>query len=76
MNYDVGGTDLGIVWDKGGGEYFIAFGDTNDTAGNWNRSNVLAISSDTNLEDGLAFSTMIQSKPGHAKEILPSKNQQ
>lgn len=73
MNYDVGGTDLGIVWDKGGGEYFIAFGDTNDTAGNWNRSNVLAISSDTNLEDGLAFSTMIQSKPGHAKEILPSK---
>lgn len=73
VNYNVGGTDLGIVWDKGGGEYFIAFGDTNDTAGNWNRSNLLAISSDTNLEDGLTFSTMIQSKPGHAKEILPSK---
>ncbi|GIO96701.1 hypothetical protein J14TS5_17870 [Paenibacillus lautus] len=72
-NYNIGGTDLGIVWDKGGGEYFIAFGDTNDTAGNWNRSNVLAISSDTNLEDGLTFSTMIQSTPGHAKEILPSK---
>lgn len=73
VNYDVGGTDLGIVWDKGSGEYFIAFGDTNDTAGNWNRSNVLAISSDKNLEDGLTFSTMIQSRPGHAKEILPSK---
>ncbi|MGG4341279.1 DUF4185 domain-containing protein [Paenibacillus lautus] len=73
VNYNVGGTDLGIVWDKGGGEFFIAFGDTNDTAGNWNRSNLLAISSDTNLEDGLTFSTMIQSRPGQAKEILPSK---
>ncbi|MEQ2525845.1 DUF4185 domain-containing protein [Bacillaceae bacterium CLA-AA-H227] len=72
-NYDVGGTDLGIVWDKGGGEYFIAFGDTNNTAGNWNRSNILAISSDKNLEDGLSFSTMIQSSPGYAKEIIPSK---
>ncbi|WP_206663824.1 DUF4185 domain-containing protein [Robertmurraya kyonggiensis] len=71
--YDVGGTDLGIVWDKGGGEYFIAFGDTNNTAGNWNRSNILAISSDKNLEDGLSFSTMIQSSPGYAKEIIPSK---
>lgn len=72
-NYNVGGTDLGIVWDKGGGQYFIAFGDTNDTAGNWTRSNVLAISSDTNLSDGLSFNTMIQSSPGYAKEILSSK---
>ena len=72
-NYNVGGTDLGIIWDKGGGQYFVAFGDTNDTAGNWTRSNVLAISSDTNLSDGLTFSTMIQSSPGYAKEILPSK---
>jgi hypothetical protein len=71
--FDVGGTDLGIVWDKGGGEYFVAFGDTNNTAGHWTRSNVLAKSSDTNLDDGLTFSTMIQSSPGIAKEILPSK---
>ncbi|WP_206424217.1 DUF4185 domain-containing protein [Cohnella candidum] len=72
-NYDVGGTDLGIVWDKGGGQYFVAFGDTNNAAGNWTRSNVLAISSDTNLADGLSFSTMIQDTPGHAKEILSSQ---
>lgn len=72
-NYNVGGTDLGIIWDKGGGQYFIAFGDTNNTAGQWSRSNVLAISSDTNLADGLSFSTMIQSSPGYAKEILASK---
>lgn len=68
-NYNVGGTDLGIVWDKGGGQYFVAFGDTNDSAGNWTRSNLLAISSDTNLADGLSFDTMIQSSPGYAKEM-------
>ena len=71
-NYDIGGTDLGIIWDKGGGEYFIAFGDTNNAAGQWTRSNVLAVSSDTNLADGLSFSHMITDYPGHAKEILPS----
>ncbi|WP_415835347.1 DUF4185 domain-containing protein, partial [Corallococcus soli] len=27
-NYEVYGTDLGIVWDKGGGEVFVLFGDT------------------------------------------------
>ncbi|WP_202887061.1 DUF4185 domain-containing protein [Cohnella zeiphila] len=73
VNYNVGGTDLGIIWDKGGGQYFVAFGDTNDSAGNWSRSNVLAISSDTNLANGLSFDTMIQSSPGYAKEILSSK---
>ncbi|WP_044890835.1 DUF4185 domain-containing protein [Myxococcus hansupus] len=26
--YDVYGTDLCIVWDKGGGEVFVLFGDT------------------------------------------------
>nr|WP_144925767.1 DUF4185 domain-containing protein [Paenibacillus bovis] len=71
--WDIGGTDLGIIWDKGGGEYFIAFGDTNNAAGQWNRSNVLAVSSDTNLEDGLTFSRMIESHSGFAKEILYSK---
>jgi hypothetical protein len=72
-NYQISGTDLGIVWDKGGGEYFIAFGDTNGLGPNDWRSNTLARSSDTNLEDGLSFTTMIQDVPGHAKEIIPSK---
>src|SRR5690606_26499507 len=66
-------TDLGILSVKGGGEHFIAFGDTNNAAGQWNRSNVLAVSSDTNLEDGLTFSRMIESHSGFAKEILYSK---
>jgi hypothetical protein len=68
------------MWDKGGGEIFVAFGDTfgenwdGDGAGggDW-RSNVLAKSSDTDLSDGLTFSTMIQDTTGHAKEILWSK---
>ncbi|PTM59798.1 DUF4185 domain-containing protein [Desmospora activa] len=73
VNYRISGTDLGIIWEKGDGEYFIAFGDTNGLDEHDWRSNTLAISSDTNLEDGLSFDTMIQDTPGHAKEILPSK---
>ncbi|MGG6311915.1 DUF4185 domain-containing protein [Paenibacillus macerans] len=73
VNYQITGTDLGIVWDKGGGQYFVLFGDTNGHGPNDWRSNTLAISSDQNLEDGLAFDTMIQDMPGHAKEVLPSK---
>ncbi|ADO69827.1 DUF4185 domain-containing protein [Stigmatella aurantiaca] len=80
VNYEVMGTDLGILWDKGGGEVFALFGDTfghgwcgnGGCGGGW-RSNVLAKSSDRNLADGLAFSTMIQDASRHAKEILPSK---
>ncbi|REE69589.1 uncharacterized protein DUF4185 [Paenibacillus taihuensis] len=79
-NYQVEGTDLGIMWDKGGGEIFALFGDTfgpgwsgNGGGGSGWRSNVLAKSSDTNLADGLTFSTMIQDTPGHAKELLASK---
>ncbi|OMF22914.1 carbohydrate-binding protein [Paenibacillus sp. FSL H8-0548] len=72
-NYQISGTDLGIVWDKGGGQYFVLFGDTNGLGPNDWRSNTLAISSDTNLSDGLSFDTMVQDRPGHAKEILYSK---
>lgn len=81
-NYKVYATDLGIMWDKGNGEIFTLFGDTygqgwgGNGAGpgdaDW-RSNVLAISQDTNLADGLTFSTMIQDTAGHAKELLASK---
>lgn len=79
-NYEVYGTDLGILWDKGGGEVFALFGDTfgvgwcgnGGCGGGW-RSNVLARSSDSNLADGLTFSTMIQDSTRHAKEILASK---
>ena len=79
-NYEVYGTDLGIVWDKGGNEVFVLFGDTfgagwcgnGGCGGGW-RSNVLARSADTTLSNGLTFTTMIQDAPRHAKEILPSR---
>lgn len=38
-NYQISGTDLGIVWDKGGGQYFVLFGDTNGLGPNDWRSN-------------------------------------
>ncbi len=81
-NYKVYATDLGIMWDRGNGEIFALFGDTygqgwgGNGAGPRNadwRSNVLARSSDSNLADGLTFSTMIMDVPGHAKELLASK---
>lgn len=58
-NFGIGGTDLGIMWDGGTrlGERFVhvAFGDTFANAnmtGDW-RSNVLLISTDHNLSNGL-----------------------
>lgn len=58
-NFGIGGTDLGIMWDGGIrlGERFVhvAFGDTFKNAnmtGDW-RSNVLLISTDHNLTNGL-----------------------
>ena len=79
-NYEVMGTDLGILWDKGNGEIFALFGDTfghgwcgnGGCGGGW-RSNVLAKSSDKTLADGLSFSTMIQDGSRHAKKLLASK---
>lgn len=66
--YDVGGTDLGIMWEMGNGDIGIFFGDTfgrdftpspngGPNGGNW-RANVLAFSNDTDLNDGLSFSGM------------------
>src|SRR5690606_27260347 len=59
--WDIGATDLGIMWDDGTGNVLTAFGDTfavpggsGAGTGNW-RSNVLLRSSDTDLSDGMAF---------------------
>jgi hypothetical protein len=58
-NFGIGGTDLGIMWDGGMrlGERFVhvAFGDTfanSNMTGDW-RSNVLLVSTDHNLNNGL-----------------------
>jgi hypothetical protein len=79
--YQVNATDLGIMWDAGGGKLMVAFGDT--FGAGWTgpgapgggtdwRSNVLGISTNTDPQNGLKFSTMIQNTTGHAKELLSS----
>lgn len=81
VEWNVGGTDLGIIWEMNPGKYGIFFGDTygrdfspdpsnpgpNGTS--W-RSNVLAFSDDNNLEDGLTFSSMVSDEKGTAREII------
>lgn len=82
--YDVGGTDLGIMWEMGNGAVGLFFGDTfgkdfqpspngGPNGGNW-RSNVLAFSSDSDLNDGLTFSGMavMTANPLAAREIIHS----
>ena len=76
--YDVGGTDLGIFWEMDKTRVGIFFGDTNGkgfTAGkgggngtNW-RSNVLAFSDDSDLDDGLTINRMLLDSSGKASEI-------
>lgn len=81
-DWNVGGTDLGIIWEIQTGVYGIFFGDTygydfrpNPSApgpngGNW-RSNVLAYSTDDSLDDGLFFDEMALDDKGNAREIIP-----
>ncbi|HKG05588.1 MAG TPA: DUF4185 domain-containing protein [Pedobacter sp.] len=71
--YDLGGTDLGIAWEMGGGKTGFFFGDSYGAdfkvikaggpgnAGHW-RSNVLGISSDNLLDDGIRFDSMFTKK--------------
>jgi hypothetical protein len=82
VKWNVGGTDLGIIWEMEPGKYGIFFGDTfgrdfkpnpgnpGPNGGSW-RSNVLAFSDDGNLEDGLSFSGMATDSRGDAREIIP-----
>ena len=81
VKYNVGGTDLGIMWDLGGGHTGIFFGDTfgrdwqytaagGGNGSNW-RSNVAAYSADNNLDDGLSFKGMLTGPDGTAKQIIP-----
>lgn len=81
--WDIKSTDLGIMWDNGAGEVLSAFGDTYGNAwtgpgggapanGNW-RSNVLTRSSDTNLADGMYYSSAPTYAGAYAKELLSSQ---
>ncbi len=74
------GTDLGICWDDGRGGVLMAFGDTfhplqaqgGGGGGGW-RSNVLARSTERDLSNGMMLEWFATDRPGHAREILPSR---
>ena len=85
--YQIKGTDLGIMWTDERGQILAAFGDT--IGASWGgsssgfgdpatiawRSNTLARSSDRNPADGMSFDNFVTDRPGHAKELLPSRKQ-
>ncbi|TKC15412.1 DUF4185 domain-containing protein [Robertmurraya kyonggiensis] len=84
-NYGLTATDLGIVWDATTDpehkKVMVAFGDSYDDGwggfgggGTGWRGNLLALSEDTDLTDGMTFSTMIadEETPNYAKEIIYS----
>lgn len=85
--WNVGGTDLGIIWEMEPQTYGVFFGDTfgqdfvpNATSpgpngGSW-RSNVLAFSNDIQLDDGFTFSSMTTDNSGNAREIVPGGKDQ
>jgi len=68
--WNLGGTDLGIIWQISKGRYGLAFGDSygddfrpcgggpGAAQKDW-RSNVVAFTEDTDLSDGLEFSDMM-----------------
>lgn len=68
--FNIWGTDLGIMWENGlTGNIQLAFGDTfsgPNMTGDW-RSNVLLLSQDTNLSNGL---TLLQTGPAY--QFIPS----
>ena len=80
QDYNVLGTDLGIMWDHGDGQVLTAFGDTaglgipNLLAGSlWSwRSNILVRSSDRDLADGMTFDSTPRDIVGQSKELIPS----
>src|SRR5690554_4941718 len=81
LEWNVGGTDLGIIWEMQPGQYGLFFGDTfgrdfrpntsnpGPNGSNW-RSNVLAFSNDENPEDGITIQSMATDARGDAREIV------
>ncbi|WP_441343113.1 DUF4185 domain-containing protein [Nocardia sp.] len=80
QNYNVLGTDLGIMWDNGNGEMLTTFGDTaglglpNLLAGSmwaW-RSNILVRSHTQNPANGIYFDSVVRDIFGQARDLIPS----
>nr|WP_296769919.1 DUF4185 domain-containing protein [Rhodococcus sp. (in: high G+C Gram-positive bacteria)] len=79
-NYNMLGTDLGIMWDNGNGEILTAFGDTaglglpnllQGSIWSW-KSNAIVRSRDTDLADGMNFDSIVKDPIGQSKEVVPS----
>lgn len=81
LNWGVGGTDLGIMWDDGQGRILAAFGDTFNPrkaeaegggadGGDW-RNNVLACSTDWDPHSGMDLEWFVTDAPGHARQVIP-----
>lgn len=86
INWNLGGTDLGIIWEMKDGEYGILFGDSYGSdfvpvgggpgaASDW-RSNVLAFSDNSDLENGLKFKSMLVNayRPNRALPVIEREN--
>jgi hypothetical protein len=75
-NYDLGGTDLGIMWAMGHGKTGMWFGDTfgsdwtpDENGKDW-RSNVLAFSDNQDLDNGIKFNSMAMSADGKKARMI------
>nr|WP_040828872.1 DUF4185 domain-containing protein [Nocardia jiangxiensis] len=80
QNYNVLGTDLGIMWDNGKGQMLTAFGDSaglglpNLLAGStwaW-RSNILVRSHTHNPANGIFYDSVVRDALGQARDLIPS----
>ncbi len=80
--YGVAGTDLGSMFNIGDKTYFV-FGDTfgrrpagmTGGGGEQWRSNVMAVSTDSNPSDGITFDRFITDPFGRARELILSRKQ-
>ncbi|AYJ47967.1 DUF4185 domain-containing protein [Rhodococcus sp. P1Y] len=79
-DFNMLGTDLGIMWDNGNGEILTAFGDTaglglpnllQGSIWSW-KSNAIVRSRDGNLADGMNFDSIVKDPFGQSKEVVPS----
>ena len=78
--FGVHGTDLGIPW-RAGNDVLLAFGDTygegwggfgaGPSSADW-RQNCLARCTVSDPSGGLVIESMVEDRPGHAGQILPS----
>jgi hypothetical protein len=80
-NYNVLGTDLGIMWDNGKGEMLTAFGDSAGiglpnllTGSIWAwRSNILLRSHTHDPANGIYYRSVVHDIFGQARDLVPSR---